>query len=90
MASVWSGSADSSNSIVTTVAVDGTGPSSAGAGSACAVTAGSSGARCSTEVTLPTLTPAIRTGEAGRTLPAFVNTASTVYLSAQGSDFVKA
>ena len=84
-----SGSADSSSSIVTTVAVCGTSPSGASPPT-WAVWTASSGARCSTEVTLPTFTPAIRTGEAGLTLPAFANTAWTEYLSAHGSVLVNA
>ena len=86
---MWSGSADSSSSMVTTVAVCGTSPSGASPPT-CAVWTASSGARCSIEVTLPTFTPAIRTGEAGLTLPAFANTAWTEYLSAHGSVLVNA
>ena len=45
---------------------------------------------CSISVTLPTFTPAIRTGEAGRMFAADGNTASTVYGFAHGTLFVKA
>ena len=41
-------------------------------------------------MTLPTLTPAIRTGELGRMFEAEVNTASTSYLSTHGRLFVNA
>ena len=50
----------------------------------------SSGARCSISVTLPTLTPAIRTGDAGLMFPADGKTACTVCGFDHGTLFVNA
>ncbi len=56
----------------------GSAPVAGGCSPACAVIPSSSALlRCSTEVTLPTLTPAIRTGDSGRTLWAEPKTALT-------------
>ncbi len=81
MASSCSGSASSLSSIVTTAACSpGTRSSVVATGSSpvCARRSSFSAlVRCSTVVTLPTLTPAIRTGDSGRMFCAELKTALT-------------